>query len=534
VDESNEFDNLVLALTPVTVTNSVAANAPPVIISSLTSKTALNDNYYYFININYTELPTTFQALSALPPGLSVETLAGNPAQALAPSGLISGIPTQAGTYNVQIRASNSAGADTKTVTITVSSNPDDTVKITSIELSRNPVRVGAETYVILGAQAPAGQLEPVTALVIGPGRIDAGTFDPVFGPEPGPLVNVVFNAEGEFTVLAAASSDGSTLSFASRTFSVSLAPQSSLKNVTDGITVTNPVDNLSITVPAQEEILAKDFKPKSETNTGSMGGVVSFDVAPTAQSSSLLRASDFGSVETEFIATRSGLKASANSENKTGRSAAKFNSAGIFLANTTVVDTAGKTRRARRMVPVSKAEVGQMQSFADTRSSTAVQGVKMKGKFTFGSNLDTLTLSGTVELPSGMAPEDFTEFEIGIGNVAGVFAVDSRGKPASAPVNFKGLKLKLPKPDKNTGLTKPGARATFSVQMLGSKLDAAGFDTEGIVKDGVPEKVKLARPIQVAVVVGGLSFYSRVDSATFSVSKGTGSLSAIPTRRLN
>jgi len=80
---------------------------PPVITSELTL--AGTETVPLSYQITATNNPTSFNATS-LPAGLSVDTN----------TGLISGTPTTAGTYNVTISATNSAGTGSATLVITI------------------------------------------------------------------------------------------------------------------------------------------------------------------------------------------------------------------------------------------------------------------------------------------------------------------------------------------------------------------------------------------------------------------------------
>lgn len=80
--------------------------SPPTITSPLTSSTPVGATYAYTITASSTAT-VTYHA-TGLPVGLAVT-----------PAGLISGQPAQAGTFQVQLFATNSAGTDQKTLTLT-------------------------------------------------------------------------------------------------------------------------------------------------------------------------------------------------------------------------------------------------------------------------------------------------------------------------------------------------------------------------------------------------------------------------------
>ena len=81
---------------------------PPTITSPTSASGAVNSAFSY--QITATQSPTSYSVVGSLPPGLSLNTA----------SGLISGTPTTAGTYNVTVRATNSAGTGTAALTITI------------------------------------------------------------------------------------------------------------------------------------------------------------------------------------------------------------------------------------------------------------------------------------------------------------------------------------------------------------------------------------------------------------------------------
>jgi uncharacterized repeat protein (TIGR03803 family) len=81
--------------------------APPVITSTLNAPSRNGAAFAY--QIAATNNPTSFNA-TGLPPGLSVTTFGG----------LISGTPTQTGTFTASITANNPTGTDTKPLTISI------------------------------------------------------------------------------------------------------------------------------------------------------------------------------------------------------------------------------------------------------------------------------------------------------------------------------------------------------------------------------------------------------------------------------
>ena len=65
---------------------------------------------------------------------------------------------------------------------------------------------------------------------------------------------------------------------------------------------------------------------------------------------------------------------------------------------------------------------------------------------------------------------------------------------------------------------------ATFTATLASSNLSTDGFDTEGITNDVTP-KAKLMRSIQVALVLGGMSYYD-LPKVVYTLTNGTGQIS--------
>jgi len=82
----------------------------PIISSSLAVNATINEAFSYTITTTSTSTPTLTVATSSLPAGLSFATS----------TGIISGTPTQIGTFNIALTSSNPCGNDAKTLVITV------------------------------------------------------------------------------------------------------------------------------------------------------------------------------------------------------------------------------------------------------------------------------------------------------------------------------------------------------------------------------------------------------------------------------
>ena len=109
-----------------------SAVLPPVITSSLSATGTTNSTFSY--QVVASNSPTSYTA-TALPAGLSINTT----------SGLISGMPTSAGTASIILTASNSGGSSSSTLTLTVSSTIISPPVITVQPINQN-VNLGFST----------------------------------------------------------------------------------------------------------------------------------------------------------------------------------------------------------------------------------------------------------------------------------------------------------------------------------------------------------------------------------------------------
>ena len=147
-----------------------AASAPS-ITSTLTGQGSVISAFSY--QITATKSPTSYNA-APLPPGLSVNT----------GTGVITGTPTQPGTFNVSISATNATGTGSRTLVLTITSGPPPV--ITSAGTAGGTTGT-AFTYQIVATNSPTSYdatplpaglaINTSTGLISGT-PTDAGTFN--------------------------------------------------------------------------------------------------------------------------------------------------------------------------------------------------------------------------------------------------------------------------------------------------------------------------------------------------------------------
>jgi plastocyanin len=310
-----------------------------------------------------------------------------------------------------------------------------------------------------------------------------------------------IFAAEGQYTVVVQVS-DGSQTSAPAPMTITAYAPNASaegVKNVTDGsLPIINPVSQMWIAVDKSD------------------GGVVVLKIDVTN-----LRAAFDVSTDVDGIQSRRATV--------TGFSpAVKFTDSSVFVATAHALD-AGTTNargKVRRTLAVSNRETGAPDSFTAPPSSNAIKFRSIKAKFGFTpariAKGDVVTLSAEIELPVGLNVKDVNglNLALGVGNIIDHVVVDGRGngKASSDAKIIKKVHVKLPRVDKQTGLTAGAVKdrtARIDVTLNTLNMVANGFDTEGVDPKNTATNLK----IQVAFVLAGVS-YEDIVPATLKVSR--------------
>jgi len=313
-------------------------------------------------------------------------------------------------------------------------------------------------------------------------------------------LLNVS-TGESTYTVtMTAGHANGSVT--ATTTISVAAPASGGTVNISDGDSNVNPLLDIKSTL------------------FNSDGGILELDVSGTAVGRAPFDLNtDFDGLKGR-VASRIGF-----------RPLQRFAEPGVFVATHTATDhgTGLDAGKARRTLAVSERELGQ--STVTPPGSHEVKLKTMAGKFLFGrsgaatvAKPDTVTFSGTIELPAGLVLTQNLPVSIGIGNIIDSATVTPKGKAQlpSTLGRIKKLQVKFPRLAKGTTTTTAGQLATVTIGLSSLSMSANGFDTEGVTGSVRSDEAMLksvARNIQVALTIGGVA-YESLAPVQFKLSK--------------
>jgi len=441
--------------------------------------------------------PTSYAAPN-LPPGLTVDTT----------TGLISGTPLTGGGFLINVTASNDGGTGNAVLVLSIDSPP----VIISLTTQDNPGLVNTPVTYTFSADDPDTSMLNYS-LDFGDGSPHAlGTFASV-DFTPGTTVSVAhtYMTPGNYTVtLFVDDGQAHAMQTAPQSIPAPSSAGTGVTNVSDG-TITNPLNGITMDV------------------MNSNGGVVQLSIGLDAVDQA--RAAQDYSASTEFG------DIAGHGATVTGQTPVHaFTHHGVFVAKTTVTKNAtGQIAGlARKTLVISAKETGETfptarAGFQDLRTvgdapSTKATTKSIKGKFVFsGTNNDAVSYSGTIQLPSGLITSSSHEFSVGIGNIVVSTTINAKGKGSApgTPAVLKSLSIAYMKVKKGVP-TKGGETARISLVFNTAGMVAAGFDTEGIVRDS-PDLTKgqAPRSIQVAMELDGVP-YTALVPVTFTVSSNS------------
>ncbi len=461
--------------------------AVPVISSPLVINVAVGDDIGYAPYANNTDYASF--SVFGLPSGLTFYSGEGY---------YISGTIDTVGTYFVTLIASNPAGSDTKTLTINVFPTTPVIVDFSTFD---NP---GLIDTPILYTVAVTDVNTPSLSY-----SIDFGDGFPVvtgtcLSGVPFALSHT-YNVPGDFTVSFSVNDGGAPVS---TTVLQSIpAPGSGafgLPNISDNrYPVVNPDSGVSIDM------------------CDSNGGVIKLCIEYAGLSKAGARV-DYD------VSTAWGDVVGRSTTVRGTRPVHQHRNHGVFVATTVIrVDPGSQPKgrddegdiiaMGRRTLSIGSYETGEnaigdkSRGAAGTPTATGIAASRLKGKFFFREKgVDVVSLVGTILLPAGFNTAGTHEFNAGVGNVMGTLELNARGsgKLPGLPPLYKKAKIFFP-PGKPGILTSPKT-AVVDIQLAGTKLTTAGFDTEGI-SNKLPGAKNLLRMIQVALVLDGLSYQALV-----------------------
>lgn len=389
----------------------------------------------------------------------------------------------------------------TNTLTVTDGSAPAVTFTaigangvpvIASLITNDNPALIGTPVSYVLTATDTDS---PTLAYTFDFGDASAlltGSF-----PQGAPVtLTHTYTVPGDYVIQVTVSDGATTVSQTAQQAVPPPAPGATgIKNIADNIfEVINPLNGLGMQI------------------IGSSGGVIQLGI----DVSSFTRAAVNVTTDWGDIAGRSARVPGV-------RPVHQYIHHGIFVAKTTVTDpdTGAVLGMGRKTLVISANETGEKlpsivrpdgaRNAVGTAPNTAITLRNLQGKFTFsGSAKDTVSFSGIIGLPSGLDLSQSHEFSVAIGNVVTTTIISAAGVgalPGSPPI-LRNLKMMYPRSARH-GLTKGGEKARIDVTFSTAALIAAGFDTEGIVKNArdAANGTTAPRQIQIGMLLDGVPY---------------------------
>jgi hypothetical protein len=329
---------------------------------------------------------------------------------------------------------------------------------------------------------------------------------------------------DGSATVTGKSVSHLMSVSTGESTFTVTVTAGHANGSVTATatISVAAPASGGTINIAQGDSAILNPLLDIKTKLFDSDGGVLQLDISGTAVGRAPFDLNtDFDGLKGR-VATRLGF-----------RPLQRFSEPGMFVATHKATDkgTGLDAGKARRTLAVSDRELGTASSSVTPPASHELKLKSMTGKFLFGrsgaataAKPDTVTYSGTIELPAGLTLTGTLPVAIGIGNIIDSAVVSAKGKATlpSTLGRIKKLQVKFPKLAKGTTATTAGQLATVTIGFSSLNMSANGFDTEGVTgsvrSDEVGEK-SVTRNIQVALVIGGVA-YDSLAPVQFKLSK--------------
>lgn len=221
----------------------------------------------------------------------------------------------------------------------------------------------------------------------------------------------------------------------------------------------------------------------------------------------------------------------------------------GLFVITSTVSGTTDATfggtgGKVRTTIGIGSREINESTALTPP-ADVSIIVKKAQGKFLFTDDAkpDSVSVSGSIQLPAGFDPAraDGNAISVGVGNVTDTVTIDAKGKATGASVKGRISKIQVKYPKLTGAVTAGGELAAITVTYSLANLDTAGFDTDGIsnLLRGVEFNQKsVFREVQFNLLVGGVDYktlvpvglkLSKPNKTTFD--RDSGSFKFIPTR---
>ena len=346
----------------VSATSPPATVTPPVFFGDAAVAGTVGDSFSYY---PLASSGVSSYSLGALPPGLVFETS----------SARITGVPTAAGTFQVNISATNSAGTSTAIVTLMIAAAPPAPV-ISSSAFASGAVGSPVSFY-ISASDSPTSR--------------SASNLPPGLALDSSGYISGTPTAEGIFTVPVSATNAGGT-GTAVLTFTIAAA--------------TPPPPTLLIT--------------SNNTASGVVGTAFTYAI-------------NGGNTATSF--TASGLPPGLSVNSQTGYITGVPSAAGVFNSLITASDGNATVSATIQFTITTKPVVASGTSIVTFTSSAGATGTVGKG-FSYNSSVQPSSGSTTVSasgLPPGLTISSFGAIS-GTPTVAGIYPVTLSATISSSP----------------------------------------------------------------------------------------------------
>lgn len=221
----------------------------------------------------------------------------------------------------------------------------------------------------------------------------------------------------------------------------------------------------------------------------------------------------------------------------------------GLFVITANVTGTTSATfggtgGKVRTTIGIASRDINESGALTPP-ADVSIVVKKAQGKFLFTDDAkpDSVSVSGSIQLPAGFDPArpDGNAISVGVGNVTDTITVDAKGKATGPSVKGRITKIQVKYPKLTGPLTAGGEVAAITVTYSLANLDTAGFDTDGISNQlrGVEFNQKqVFREVQFNLLVGGVDYktlvpvglkLSKPNKTTFD--RDSGSFKFLPTR---